>query len=61
MTTETKMDWLAFLLWLIGLSIITYTIGYLSSFALLLLFVSDNIMACRRLEKMGFTDWWRCQ
>jgi hypothetical protein len=61
MTTEAKMDWLAFFLWLIGLSIITYTVGYLSSFALLLLFVSDNIHACRRLEKMGFTDWWKNQ
>ena len=61
MKTETKMDLLAFLLWLTGLSIVTYHAGYAVGFGLLLLFVSDNIHACRRLEKMGMTDWWKYQ
>lgn len=61
MTTETKMDLVAFFLWLIGLSIITYTLGYLVAFAVLLLFISDNIQACRRLEKIGMKDWWKYQ
>lgn len=58
MTTENKLDLIAFFLWLIGLSIITYAVGYLATFGLTLLFVSDNIHACRRLENMGFKDWW---
>jgi len=58
MTTENKLDFVAFFLWLIGLSIITYAVGYLAAFGLTLLFVSDNIYACRRLENMGFKDWW---
>lgn len=61
MKTETKMDLFAFFLWLIGLSIITYAVGYLVAFGLLLLFISDNVYACRRLENMGFTDWWKYQ
>ena len=56
MKTETKMDLLAFLLWLVGLSIITYYAGYAVALGLVLLFVSDNIQACRRLEKMGMTE-----
>lgn len=59
MTTENKMDLFAFFLWLVGLSIITYVVGYLVAFGLVLLFASDNIAACRRLEKMGFKEWWR--
>lgn len=61
MKTETKMDLLAFLLWIIGLSIITYYAGYAVALGLVLLFVSDNIQACRRLEKMGMMDWWKHQ
>lgn len=61
MKTETKTDLLAFLLWLVGLSIITYYAGYAVALGLVLLFVSDNIQACRRLEKMGMTEWWRHQ
>jgi hypothetical protein len=59
--TETKMDLLALLLWCVGISIIIYYAGYAVAGGLLLLFVSDNIQACRRLEKMGMTDWWRYQ
>ena len=36
-------------------------VGYLVAFGLLLLFISDNVYACRRLENMGFTDWWKYQ
>lgn len=61
MKTETKMDLLAFLLWLVGLSIVTYYAGYAVGLGLTLMFISDNIYAFRRLEKMGMTDWWRHQ
>lgn len=59
MKTETKMDYLAFLLWVIGLAIIAYNLGFVIVFALFLLFASDNIMACRRLEKNGIINWWK--
>lgn len=61
MKTETKIDLLAFLLWLVGLSIITYYAGYAAGLGLTLMFISDNIYAFRRLEKMGMTDWCRHQ
>lgn len=61
MKTETKTDLLAFLLWILVLSIITYCAGYAVALGLVLLFVSDNIQACRRLEKTGMMDWWKYQ
>jgi len=59
MKTETGMDYLAFLLWFIGISLICYSLGFIPTLGLFLLFASDNIVACRRLEKNGITNWWK--
>jgi len=59
MKTEDKVDFIAFLMTLAGFGLITYSLGYIASLGLLLLFWSDNIYACRRLERNGLNDWWR--
>ena len=59
MKTEDKVDIVAFLMTLAGFSLITYSMGYIASLGLFLLFWSDNIYACRRLERNGFVDWWK--
>jgi len=59
MKTEDKVDFIAFLMTLTGFGLITYSLGYIASLGLLLLFWSDNIYAYRRLEKIGFVNWWQ--
>jgi len=59
MKTEDKVDFIAFLMTLVGFGLITYSLGHIASLGLLLLFWSDNIYACRRLEKIGFVNWWQ--
>ena len=59
MKTEDKVDLVAFLMTLAGFGLITYSLGYVATLGLLLLFWSDNIYACRRLEKIGFINWWQ--
>lgn len=58
MKTENKVDFIAFLMTLAGFALINYSIGWVASLGLLLLFWSDNIYACRRLERNGLIDWW---
>jgi hypothetical protein len=61
MKVEDQMDWMAFIMWLVGMGLIVYSLGFIAAIGLFFLFASDNAMACRRLEKMGFTDWWKYQ
>jgi hypothetical protein len=59
METKNKVDFIAFLMTFAGFGLLTYSLGYIASLGLLLLFWSDNIYACRRLERNGLNDWWR--
>jgi hypothetical protein len=51
--TGTKTDLTAFTMTLIGFGLITFSLGNIASLGILLLFWSDNIYACRRLERNG--------